>query len=251
MNPFVVSLLERIKKEKITIKSQEINSFTYSYNYYRNEINYPKDADIDSEYFAFSLAHELGHYYQYYNRSEWRKHIYLLATYCSQSYRGFYTIFFPIIFLDEIFAWFRGWDICREEKVSTLANKVKFIIFGLMCTSTYLMKFFSELGRVCVKIFVCLFLIFLVSACVLSIFIEKDTFMVLTVKEVMVGLIGTFKPVILIILLHQLNIFFILISRYFELAGIKVKGIKIWSKIPLVGLCFLAILNCYIAMSVW
>lgn len=134
MNP----IYERIKRENIRLeKHYGDEAAQYSYNHGKNLITYAAFDDMNKPETMFSLAHELGHYYQL------QKYTSFLHAIGSVARMKIFAsiLLFPFLLWEEIIAWVYAWKICKEEKVSLNG----FLSEAGKCLLTYVKYFLKKI----------------------------------------------------------------------------------------------------------
>lgn len=135
MNPIV----ERIAKENLSIKKHYGHSGEFAYYPGKKLITHPAFEDLNCPRNMFSMAHELGHHYQYVRYGYFLN---LLGS-LSRMKSVVQIIFFPFLLWEEIDAWFKAWIICKEENLSR-EGFLNVAIHSLMSyVSSFLIQLFN------------------------------------------------------------------------------------------------------------
>lgn len=138
-------MMNRLLKENTTIIKHD-DSDDYFASGYENDIYVPRNADLTTSENQFSMAHELGHVYQFQHSSTFKKRANMYCRSGQENSGVFHSIIFSFFLLwIELDAWVKGWQILKEEGIKTKG----YILFALKCYQTYLI---SEVTKTCLYI---------------------------------------------------------------------------------------------------
>lgn len=129
-------IVERIKKENISLEKHYGETNQYTYHGGKNLITYPAFDDLNDPQTIFILAHEFGHHYQ-----QRYGFIFHLVSHLSRMKHHVSLLFFPFLIWEEIDAWLYAWRICKKEKVS----RKGFLEVSMKALVTYFRSFLSQI----------------------------------------------------------------------------------------------------------
>lgn len=127
-------MMNRLRKERIQITQMDVESDYFAYGY-DNEVFISNKANLDSLESQFSLAHELGHAYQFQNASYFKKQANVFCRSELKESGWLYSFIFSLFLLwIELDAWVKGYRILKEENIRTKG----YIRYAWSCYRSYL-----------------------------------------------------------------------------------------------------------------